>query len=229
MLYNQNICFKDRVDAGQQLADRLMEKLSDVAPEDIVVLALPRGGVPVASIVAQRLGAPLDVCLVRKLGVPGHEELAFGAIAEGDFVVYNDGIRQAAGIDDSIAEEVKDRKLAEINRREQIYRQGKSPPSIINKTVIIVDDGIATGATMRVACQSVRSGHPKQLIVAAPVGAPESCQAMAKLADRVICLTCPTYLSSIGRFYDDFTQTTNEQVTRLLATAHAHHPFNTSA
>ncbi|KAI8058564.1 phosphoribosyltransferase-like protein [Syncephalis plumigaleata] len=141
MLNRQNIRFRDRIDAGEQLADHLSEQLTGIDANDIVVLALPRGGVPVASVIARRFNAPLDLCLVRKLGVPGHEELAFGAIAEGDFVVYNEGIRQTADISDTIAQEIREHELAEMNRRQHVYRQGRSAPVIIDKIVIIVDDG----------------------------------------------------------------------------------------
>jgi predicted phosphoribosyltransferase len=207
--------FADRREAGRELA-RLLEP---VRSDDIVVLALPRGGVPVAYELASALNAPLDVFLVRKLGTPGHSELAMGAIASGGIRVLNDEVVQALNIPSEQIDAVAAHERAELERRDAAYRQGRPRPELAARTVILVDDGLATGSTMKAAVQAVRRQHPKRVVVAVPVGAPDTCRALAECADEVICARTPQSFSAVGQWYRDFTQTTDEEVTRLLAAA----------
>jgi putative phosphoribosyl transferase len=208
--------FKDRMHAGELLAKRLSEY---AGRPDVIVLALPRGGVPVGFAVAKALQAPLDVMVVRKLGVPGHEEFAMGAIASGGEYVLHHDLVQRIGIPDHMIEATARRELAELERREQLYRAGRPPLQLRGCTVILVDDGLATGATMRVAVKAVRKAQPARVIVAVPAGAPETCSEIGKEADEIICYCTPTPFYAVGLWYEDFSQTTDEEVTKLLEEA----------
>lgn len=205
--------FHNRTDAGHQLADGLQEF---AGRDDVVVHALPRGGVPVGFEVAQRLGAPLDVIVVRKLGVPGHEELAMGAIASGDVTVRNDDVIGGLGIDDDTVERVAVREREELRRREQRFRGDRDTPSVEGKTVIVVDDGIATGSTVRAAVQALRRRKPARIVVAMPVAPREACGELEELADDVVCLQTPAPFMAVGAWYEDFRQTTDDEVRDLL-------------
>ena len=205
--------FSDRTDAGQQLASRL----SDYRDRpDTIVLALPRGGVPVASEVAQSLGAPLDVFLVRKLGVPGHSELAMGAIAAGGVEVLNDALIRELRIPAAIVRQVAAREQLELDRRDRLFRGERPQPNVRGKTVILIDDGLATGATMEAAIVALRRRDPAAIVVAAPVGAKETCDRLARLADRLVCVLMPQSLEAVGLWYEDFTQTSDEEVRAAL-------------
>lgn len=218
--------FRDRYDAGRKLARYLAHLANE---PNLVVLALPRGGVPVAYEVAQALGAPLDVFLVRKLGLPGHEELAMGAIASGGVRVLNEDVVRHLHVPPSIIEQVTRQEAAELERRRQQYR-GKHPfPSLDNATVILVDDGLATGASMRAAVTALRQLPLRRLIVAVPVGAAQTCDQLRSLADEVICVITPEDFGAVGLWYRNFEQTTDEEVQALLERAHGrahatHHP-----
>jgi predicted phosphoribosyltransferase len=206
--------FYDRADAGQQLADHLLEFANR---DDVTVLALPRGGLPVAKEVSARLGTPIDVLIVRKLGVPGHPELAMGAIATGGLLVVSDDLIRDLGIPRAIVEQVAARERAELERREIMYHGGRQPLAIRDRTVILVDDGLATGASMRAAILAARQRRPATVVVAAPVGASESCEDLRQVADRVVCPLTPEPFSAVGLWYEDFSQVTDEEVRRLLA------------
>ena len=206
--------FRDRRDAGRLLA----EKLAAYANRpDVLVLALPRGGVPVAYEVAHRLGAPLDVFVVRKLGVPGHEELAMGAVATGGVRVLNDQLVEQLGIPDQMIDAVAARERQELARRERLYRGGRPPPDVRGRTVILVDDGLATGATMYAAIEALRKQDPGRIVVAVPTASPETCEEMKVKADHVICAITPDPFQAVGRWYQDFSQTSDEEVADLLA------------
>jgi putative phosphoribosyl transferase len=211
--------FQDRTEAGQVLA----RKLADYADRpDVLVLALPRGGVPVGYEVAHALHAPLDVFLVRKLGVPGHEELAMGALASGGVRVLNQEVVGALGISDSILDMVTERAGEELRRRERLYRDDRPPPEVRGKTVILVDDGLATGSTMRAAIATVRQQGPARVVVAVPVGSADTCAELSKEAE-VVCARTPEPFLAVGMWYDDFTQTSDDEVRELLArAAHDH-------
>jgi predicted phosphoribosyltransferase len=210
--------FDDRVDAGQRLAEKLEQYAGH---KDVIVLALPRGGVPVAYEVAKYLGAPLDVFLVRKLGVPGHEEYAMGAIAMGGVEIINQDIVRQLDISREAIDNVAQREQEEMRRRDQVYRQGLPFPDLTGKTVIIVDDGLATGATMRAAATAVFEHNPAKVIIAVPTGSPEVCQAFEALADEVVCLSTPDPFRAVGAWYRDFSQTTDEEVRELMQQANA--------
>ena len=205
--------FTDRIEAGQLLAGKL-NVYRDRA--DVLVLALPRGGVPVASEVARALGVPFDVFVVRKLGVPGHEELAMGAIASGGVRQINRDVVDALGIPDNVIDAVAAHEQLELERREQVYRGDRPPLVLTNRTVILVDDGLATGSTMRAAVVSARQQQPARVIVAVPVGAGSSCADLATEADDVVCLRTPEPFVAVGLWYRDFTPTTDHEVRSLL-------------
>jgi putative phosphoribosyl transferase len=205
--------FADRREAGKELAAKLVAYRGR---QDVVVLALPRGGVPVAFEVAEALDAPLDIFVVRKLGMPGHPEFAMGAIASGGVrVLSEDAIRWYA-IPDSQIEAVARVELAELQRREQEYRQGRALIDLHGRTVILVDDGLATGASMRAAVQAVRAHKPARVVVAVPVGAPSTCEEFADITDETVCARTPEPFSAVGLWYRDFSQTTDEEVLALL-------------
>ncbi len=206
--------FQDRREAGRVLAAKLMPYASR---PDLLVLALPRGGVPVAYEVARALGAPLDVFVVRKLGVPGYEELAMGAVATGGVRVLNDDIVTGLRVPAYLIEAVTAQEQAEVKRRERVYRGGRPAPDIRGRTVLLVDDGLATGATMRVAVRALRQQQPARIVVAVPVAAPETCAVLQADADEIVCDITPTPFQSVGRWYEDFSQTTDEEVRDLLA------------
>jgi putative phosphoribosyl transferase len=211
--------FRDRADAGVQLASRLDAYANR---KDVVVLALPRGGVPVGFEVAQRLKAPLDVFVVRKLGMPGHPELAMGAIASGGVRVINEDVTRAYGIGSSVIHEVAKREQVELERRERAFRDDRPPLQLRGRSVVLVDDGLATGSTMKAAVQAVRAEGADEIIVAVPVGSPDVCDELSELADAVICAHSPAVLSSVGEWYLDFTQTSDAEVRKQLRAAHAH-------
>ena len=185
--------------------------------DDVIVLALPRGGVPVAFEVAQRVRVPLDVCVVRKLGVPGHEELAMGAIASGGVRVLNEDVLYVLPDAQSIVEMVTAIEREELKRRERDYRSNRPAPEVRGRTVILVDDGLATGATMRAAAAALRQQGAAKIIVAVPVGAPGTCHEIRSVADEVVCLQTPGSFMGVGQYYEDFSQTTDEEVRELLA------------
>ena len=185
----------------------------------VLVLALPRGGVPVAFEVALSLDAPLDVFLVRKLGVPGHEELAMGAIATGGVRVVNEAVVRELGIGGEAFEEVAGRESAELERRERAYRGERAAPEVCGRTVILVDDGLATGSTMRAAAMALRGCKPARLVAAAPVAAREACEELRAEVDEVVCAETPEPFHGVGRWYEDFSQTTDEEVSGLLSKA----------
>jgi predicted phosphoribosyltransferase len=204
---------RDRTEAGQLLAARLKPYANQ---SDVLVLALPRGGVPVAFEVAKALGAPLDVFIVRKLGVPGHEELAMGAIASGGARVINEGVVRSLGIPDAAIERVATSEEREIERRERAYRGTRTRIDPAGKTIILVDDGLATGATVRAAVEALRSSGPARVVVAAGVGAADTCAALARVADECVCVIEPPDLHAISLWYEDFSQTEDEEVRDLL-------------
>jgi putative phosphoribosyl transferase len=202
--------FKDRRDAGRQLAARLLE-YKDQQP---LVLALPRGGVPGGYEVAVALDAPLDIMVVRKLGAPGQPELGIGAVVDGDHPqsVLNEDVMSVLHVSDAYLQREVALELQEIRRRQQRYRDGRPPAPIAERTVIVVDDGIATGGSMRAALRGVRRSHPRRLILAVPVAPPDTIASLRVEADTVVCLSTPEFFQAVGRFYDNFTQTTDEEV-----------------
>src|SRR5436853_6995048 len=206
--------FSDRHDAGRQLAGRLPEY---AGRPDVLVLALPRGGVPVAYEVAQALGAPLDVFVVRKLGVPGYEELAMGAVATCGVRVLNDQLVRRLGIPGALIDTVASQERQELARRERLYREGRPPPDVRGRTVILVDDGLATGATMHAAIEALRQLQPARIVGAVPTASPETCAELKTEVDDVICATTPDPFYAVGLWYEDFSQTTDEEVRELLA------------
>jgi putative phosphoribosyl transferase len=206
--------FRDRVHAGRELAGRLAHYAHR---PDVIVLGLPRGGMPVAAEVARALGVPFDVFLVRKLGVPGHEELAFGAIAQGGVQVLNDHLIADLDLPASVVERVAAREHAELERRDELYRGGRPFPALRDRTVILIDDGLATGATMEAAVTALRRLHPARVVVAAPVGARETCDRLSGIGDEVVCAATPAPFDAVGLWYEDFSQTTDDEVRALLA------------
>lgn len=208
--------FRDRSDAGRRLAPLLAHYAGRA---DLLVLALPRGGVPVGYEVARALGAPLDVFLVRKLGVPGHEELAMGALASGGVRVLNVDVVRELHLDAAALERVAHAEALELRRREQAYRGERPAPAVAGRCVILVDDGLATGSTMRAAARALRQLRPARLVVAVPVAAAETCRAMRREADEVVCALTPEPFFAVGLWYDDFTQTSDDEVRELLAGA----------
>ncbi len=205
--------FKNRTDAGQKLAESLKEYK---AAKDTLILALPRGGVPVADAVAQALGLPLDVCIVRKLGVPEEEELAMGAIAAPQGQYLNRDIITSMHIPQKLIDAAIARETVELNRRNTLYRQDKPVPKMTGKTVIVVDDGIATGATMQAAIISLRQAGAKKIISALPVGSSAACIELSTIADKVICLHQPEPFYGVGQWYQDFSQTSDSEVQDIL-------------
>ena len=216
--------FTDRRHAGRVLASRLTKY---AGRNDVIVLALPRGGVPVASEVASALSAPMDVFLVRKLGTPGHRELAMGAIASGGVRVVNEDVVQWYGISEAAIDRIAREEQEELERRERAYRDDRPAPDLTNKIVVLIDDGLATGSTMRAAAQAVRAHRPARVVIAVPVGAPQTCAELAVCADEVVCARMPEPFSAVGQWYLNFEQTDDAEVRELLqkstATYQAHH------
>jgi putative phosphoribosyl transferase len=208
--------FLDRRDAGRQLASKLAAYADDPS---VLVLGLPRGGVPVAYEVARALHAPLDVFVVRKLGVPGHRELAMGAIASGDVRVLNPDVIDGLKISPAEVEAVAARELLELERQERVYRGNMPLPELAGRTVIVVDDGLATGSTMQAAVGALRQGNPGRIIVAAPVAAVQTAIRLREAADSLVCLDLPPDFHAVSTWYEDFSQTTDEEVRDLLESA----------
>ena len=208
--------YRDRFDAGRALAAKLARY---AGRPDVVVLALPRGGVPVGYEVAQALNAPLDIFLVRKLGVPGHEELAMGALASGGVRVLNTEVVRALRLPEEVIDGVARQEGQELERRARAYRGDRPGVNVRGKPVILVDDGLATGSTMRAAVAALRRQQPARIVVAVPVGAAETCEELAAEADEVFCGRMPESVFAVGQWYDDFTQTTDEEVRELLQQA----------
>jgi predicted phosphoribosyltransferase len=208
--------YRDRTEAGRQLA---VELAGYANRPDVIVLALPRGGVPVAFEVARALHAPLDVFLVRKLGVPGHEELAMGAIASGGVRVLNEEVVRKLAIAPWVVDRVAAQEQQELERREHLYRGDRPPPEVRGRIAILVDDGLATGSTMRAAVAALRKLGPARIVVAVPVGAPETCSEFQQEADEAICAETPDPFYAVGLWYEDFSQTTDAEVHDLLLQA----------
>jgi putative phosphoribosyl transferase len=215
--------FRDRAEAGRLLAELLQ---GYAGRDDVVVLALPRGGVPVGYEVAKALGAPLDVFAVRKLGVPGREELAMGAISSGGQLVLDRHLISSLGISKGEIQRAVAAELRELERREAAYRGGRSPPELTGKTVILVDDGLATGSTMRAAAHAVRERLPARVVVAVPVAAAQTCDEFRDDVDEIVCALTPRRFHAVGVWYEDFSQTSDEEVRELLAQA-AERPLTT--
>lgn len=208
--------FRDRTDAGRRLAEKLAQYANRPG---VVVLGLPRGGVPVAFEVARALHAPLDVFLVRKLGFPGQEELAMGAVASGGVRVMNESLLRRLHVSDAMMEEVTARELRELERRERAYRGGRPPLPVAGRTVILVDDGLATGASLRAGASALRRLEPARIVAAVPVGASETCEQFRDVVDEIVCAETPEPFWAVGNWYEDFSQTTDEEVRGLLARA----------
>jgi putative phosphoribosyl transferase len=208
---------RDRADAGRRLLPGLV---AYKGRPDVLVLGLPRGGIPVAYEVAHGLGAPLDVFVVRKLGVPGQEELAMGAIATGGVRVLNRDVVDALQIPAHVVDRVAAEEERELRRREESYRGQRPEPDVRGRTVILVDDGLATGSTMRAAVAALRQQGPARIVIAVPVAAPSTCEDLRQEVDEVVCFATPEPFMAVGRFYDDFSQTTDDEVRRLLAAGH---------
>ena len=204
--------YRDRHHAGVELA----RHLADLKGQDVVVLALPRGGVPVAFEVARALDAPLDVFVVRKLGLPGHPEFAMGAIASGGVRVLNDEVIRLYRIQEQAVEAIAREERNELERRERVYRRLRPPLDVRGRTVVLIDDGLATGSTMRAAVEAVRALSPARIIVAVPVGSADTCREFAAIADEIVCARAPEHFAAVGQWYDDFRQTTDEEVGELL-------------
>jgi len=210
------VVFRDRAEAGIALAS-ILNRFA--RRDDVVVLALPRGGVPVGYEVAKLLEAPLDVFLVRKLGVPGREELAMGAIASGGVRVLNERLVRAYGIPEAAIERIAEAERQELERRERAYRQGRPPPEVGGKVAILVDDGLATGSTMRAAVAAVRRLRPSRVVVAVPTAPPSTCEELAREADEVVCVSTPPRFRAVGLSYQEFPQVSDEEVRQLLRLA----------
>ena len=213
------VIFKNRADAGRKLAARLTRYADR---EDVLVLALPRGGVPVAYEVAKELKAPLDVFLVRKLGVPGHEELAMGAIASGGVRVVNEELVDYLGIPEEVIDAIAAVEQRELERRALAYRDDRPPPDVKDRVVILIDDGLATGATMRAAAASLRLQKTHRIVVAVPVSSPETCEEFRSEVDEIVCAVTPERFQGVGLWYEDFSQTSDEEVRQLLRRAIQH-------
>jgi putative phosphoribosyl transferase len=211
--------FTDRFEAGKVLSKKLLQYRGRT---DVIVLALPRGGVPVAYEVAKALDAPLDVFLVRKLGLPGHQELAMGAVADGNVIVRNEHVIASLDIPEALMETVAQNERRELQRQRELYRDGEPAPQVKDHIVILVDDGLATGSTVRAAIAALRKQAPKRLTVAVPVGAAETCAELRAEADEVICAKVPRQFVAVGLWYQDFSQTSDDTVRALLKEA-SHH------
>ena len=218
------IQFRDRTDAGRRLAAALA---SLAGQPNLLVLALPRGGVPIGYEVARALRAPLDVILVRKLGVPGHEELAMGAIASGGVQVVNEQVVDRLGLSEAVLRQAAQAEGRELARREQRYREGRGPPDLAGRIVILVDDGLATGSTMRAAVAAARRLGPARVVVAVPTAPASTCQRLRKEADEAVCATTPRPFRAVGYSYRSFPQTSDEEVRSLLQTAWSNGPAPT--
>lgn len=208
------VLFRDRLDAGRKLAGKLDGYKGQ---DNLLVLGLPRGGIPVAYEVAEELNAPLDIFLVRKLGLPGHEELAMGAIASGGVRVLNQEVVHALNIPPKVIDTVAEQEQQELQRREQAYRGSRLTAQIRGKTVILVDDGLATGSSMLAAVEALRPQRPARLVVAVPVAPPETCEKIAREVDEIICAATPEPFHGVGLWYENFEQTNDSEVRRLLA------------
>ncbi len=208
--------YSDRYQAGIVLADLLKDYAKRT---DVIILALPRGGVPVAYEIAKKLSLKLDVFIVRKLGVPGHEEFAMGAIASGGIVVLNEEVLSTLHLNKDAINQVIQSEQDELSRREFVYRGKQYVPEVMEKTVILVDDGIATGYTMRAAIAALRQKHPAKIIIAVPVAARSTCDELAPLVETIICPLKPANFYAVGLWYNDFSQTTDEEVIKLLASS----------
>jgi putative phosphoribosyl transferase len=213
--------FRDRADAGRRLAERLGRYADDPG---LLVLGLPRGGVPVAAEVAAALHAPLDVYVVRKLGVPGHRELAMGAIASGGVRVVNERVVSATSLSDEVIEEVAREEERELERRERLLRGERPPPEVAGRTVILVDDGIATGSTMRAAIAALRTLGAARIVVGVPVAAPDTCLELEREVDEVVCVATPEPFMAISLWYEDFDQTTDGEVRDIIDRSSARPP-----
>jgi putative phosphoribosyl transferase len=205
--------YRDRREAGAELARRLGHLKGR---QDLVVLALPRGGVPVAYEVARALEAPLDVFVVRKLGMPGHPEFAMGAIASGGIRVLNEEVIRLYRIPQTVIEIIARDERIELERRERAYREGRSPIDLGGRIVVLIDDGLATGSTMKAAVEAARVHAPARIVVAVPVGSPDTCREFADIADEIVCARAPEHFAAVGQWYDDFRQTEDEEVRALL-------------
>lgn len=210
--------FRDRTEAGKALG-RALGRLS--GRDDVVVLGMPRGGVTVALEVARALDAPLDIFVVRKLGVPGHDEYAMGAIASGGVRILNEDAVRGLAIPDAVIERVAERERRELERRERLYRGARAPLDVEGRVAILVDDGLATGASMRAAIGALRKLHPARIVVAVPVGSAATCAKLRREADEVVCPLVPLSFQAVGVWYDDFAQTTDAEVRAALEAAHA--------
>src|SRR5450759_4086229 len=206
--------FRNRTEAGRQLGAQLTQY---AGRSDVIVLGLPRGGIPVAHEVAARLEAPLDVFLVRKLGVPGHPELAMGAIAAGGIKVLSHDLIRDLAIPPALIEQVAVRERLELERRDALFRGNRRPPVVRDRTVILVDDGLATGSSMQAAVLALRQHAPARIVVAVPVGARETCERLRRLADEVVCVATPEPFDAVGLWYEECAQTTDDEVTRFIA------------
>jgi predicted phosphoribosyltransferase len=212
--------YQDRRHAGKVLANALKRYAGS---DDVVVLGLPRGGVPVAFEVANALGAPLDVFVVRKLGVPGYPELAMGAIATGGAIVLNRDVVEALPITKEMIDAVVQSESRELERRERAYRGDRPPLDLTGKTVILVDDGLATGASMRAAIAALRQLHPKRIVVGVPIASPSTCEEVGREVDDIVCAVTPEPFQAVGLWYQDFSQTSDEEVRKLLEQAAQQH------
>ena len=207
--------FRNRTEAGRLLAKKLKPTYANRS--DVLVLGLPRGGVPVASEVARVLHAPLDICIVRKLGVPGHKELGMGAIATGRIMVLNEALVRSLRISQKAIEQVVTREQQELERRERVYRGTRPTPDLSHRTIILIDDGIATGSTLKAAISTIKQQQPERIIVAVPVAPPTVCKELKDVVDEVVCLLTPEWLQAIALWYDDFSPTTDAEVRLNLA------------